>query len=34
MSMEDVKNEIQGGKVIDASRIKSKRDGSLKDPHY
>lgn len=31
MSMEDVKNEIQGGKVIEAIRLKSKRDGALKE---
>lgn len=31
MSMEDVKNEIQGGKAVEATRLKSKRDGSLKD---
>lgn len=30
-SVEDVKNEIQGGKVIDATRLKSNRDGSLKE---
>lgn len=31
MSVEDVSNEIQGGKVIDATMIKSKRDGSLEE---
>lgn len=31
MTMEDIKKEIKGGKVIKASRIKNKRDGVLKD---
>lgn len=31
MSMQDVKNEIQGGKVIEAIRLKTKRDGALKE---
>lgn len=31
MSVEDVKNEIQGGQVVEATRLKSKQDGSLKE---
>lgn len=30
MSMEDVKHEIQGSKVVEAIRLKAKRDGLLK----
>lgn len=31
MSVEDVKNEIQEGQVVEATRLKSKQDGSLKE---
>jgi len=31
MSMDDVKKEIQGGKIVEATRLKTKRDGTLKE---
>lgn len=31
MTMEEVKNEIKGGKITNATRIKSRREGELKD---
>ena len=31
MPMEDVKSELKGGKIVKDTRLKSKRDGTLKE---